>query len=437
MLNKIKNKKSLIFIIISIIFILFMIIFYGYRLIYFYKLENPTGAKLVENLSLADNIINKSVIVTSGDGLYYDGDNYTFKGNATNNHIYYSGLMWRVVRINKDKTIKMISNEVLTNLNWDYKESLDISSLNNWMNEKFLSNLSHQEYLKNDKICIDIVEEVSKKECKNYFETQKLGFLSVNEYIEAEGKKSYLNNSKAWWLSNADSNNNLWYVNSNGGVSNTNSDESHGIRLTITLNETIASVKGNGSEENPFVIENDTYASLSQINVGSYLKFSDRVWRVIDKNEKSIKLVLDGYLEQNKSFSNYNNVYNVWDYSNIGYYLNNEFYNSLINKEYVIAGDYYNGEYMDNNYKTTEASKISVNVGLLSIGELFTNDYNNIFLLTPYSDSQMIYTIDNNCYLYGNSVKTSLSVRPVIYLDNTLLVKSGNGFKNNPFEIGK
>lgn len=437
MLNKIKNKKNLIFIIISTIFILFMIIFYGYRLIHFYKLENPTGSKLVENLSLSESIINNNSIVTSGDGLYYDGDNHTFKGNVTNNYIYYSGLMWRIVRINKDKTIKLVSEEVLTNLNWDYKENVEISSFNNWINDEILLNLSHQEYLINNDTCKDIIEDVKEIKCEKYIENNKIGFLSVNEYIEAEGKKSYLNNSKSWWLSNTDSKNNLWYVNSNGGVSNTNSDESHGIRLTLTLNKTIVSTAGNGSKENPFVIENDIYGSLAQINAGSYLKFSDRVWRVIDKTETAVKVVLDGYLEETKIFDSYNNGFNISSYNNIGSYLNNTFYNSLSNKEYIINGDFYIGEYTNNDYKTTLANKINSKVGLLSIGELFTNEYNNVFLLTPYSDEGMIYTIGENYYLYGNSVKTSLKIRPVIYLDNTLLVTSGNGFKNNPFEIGK
>lgn len=437
MLNKIKNKKSLIFIIFSIIFILFMIIFYGYRLIYFYKLENPTGSKLVENLSLSENIINNNVIVTSGDGLYYDGNNHTFKGNVKNNYVYYSGLMWRVVRINKDKTIKLISDEVLTNLNWDYKETIETSNLNTWANEKFLTKLSHQEYLANNKICIDILEEVNKKECEKYLEKQKIGFLSMDEYINAEGKQSYLNNSKSWWLSNEDASKKLWYVNGSGGVSNTNSDESHGIRLTLVLNKTIVSISGNGSKEKPFIIENDIYDSLDKLNIGAYLKFNDRVWRVIDNNEVSVKVVLDGYLEEKKAFNNYNNKFNAGSNNNIAHYLNNNFYNSLLNKEYIVPGDFYTGTYANYDYKSTFNNKVSANVGLLSIGELFTNEYNNTFLITPYSDAEMIYTIGENYNLYGHSVRTTLSVRPVIYLDNKLLVKSGTGFKNNPFEIGK
>ena len=64
MMKKImKNKKYLIFIILSILFLGFMISFYGYRLVHYYLIENPSGSKLKENTSLVDEIINKNKIV--------------------------------------------------------------------------------------------------------------------------------------------------------------------------------------------------------------------------------------------------------------------------------------------------------------------------------------------------------------------------------------
>lgn len=431
----IKNKKYLIFTIISILFLGFMVIFYGYRLVHFYLIENPTGSKLKDNSSLADTIINKNKIVNDGDGLYFDDNNYIFKGKVDNNYIYYSGLLWRIIKISEDKTIKLVSDEVLTTLYWDNTNDLESSTINTWINDKVLTKLSHQEYLKDINICIDILDSVENKECEKYLNKQKIGFLSVNEYVEALGKQSFLNNGKTYWLSNSDNNGNMWYVNNDGGVSNINSDGNYGIRTTILLKEGIVNISGDGTIDNPYIIENDGYQTLNKINIGMYLNYSNYKWRVIDKNETSVKVVLDGYLDNESIFDYYTNIFSTSNH--IGNYLNNNFYSSLENKEYIISSDYHTGSYTDYNYQNIMNNKVNSNIGLLSIGDLFVNEYNNIFLINPYDSEEMIYTIDNNCYLYGNSITTSLKIRPVLHLDSNLLIKSGKGYKNEPFEISK
>lgn len=436
MMKKImKNKKYLIFIILSILFLGFMISFYGYRLVHYYLIENPSGSKLNENTSLVDEIINKNKIVNEGNGLYFDDNNYIFKGQVNNNYVYYSGLLWRIVKINKDGSIKLISEEVLTSLYWDNTDNFEDSTLNNWLNDKILTKLSHQEYLSNINICVDILDKVENKECEKYFNKQKIGFLSVDEYIESKGKQSYLNNGKSYWLSNSDYNGNMWYVNSDGGLSNVNSDSNYGIRATILLKDGIVNISGDGTFDKPFIIENDNYTNLSQVNIGMYLNYSNYKWRVIDKNETGIKVVLDGYLNDEMVFDYYSNLFNKNNH--IGNYLNNNFYNTLENKDYIVPGDYYIGSYLDYNYQNTMNTKGNYNVSLLSVGDMFANEYNNIFLVNPYDSEEMIYTIDNNYYLYGNSISTSLKIRPVLYLDNSLLISSGKGYKNDPFEIGK
>lgn len=431
----IKNKKYLIFTIISVLFLGFMVGFYGYRLVHFYLIENPIGSKLKDNTTLVDTIINKNKIVKDGNGLYFEDDNYIFKGKVDNNYIYYSGLLWRIIKINEDKTIKLVSDEVLTTLYWDNTNNLESSTINNWINDKVLTKLSHQEYLKAVNTCVDVLDNVENKECKKYFNKQKIGLLSTNEYVGSLGKQGFLNGGKSYWLSNSDNNGNMWYVSNDGGVSNINSDGNNGIRPTILLKEGIVNISGDGTIDKPYIIENDEYQALNKMNIGMYLNYNNYKWRVIDKNETSVKVVLDGYLDNESVFDYYTNIFNTNNH--IGNYLNNIFYNSLENKEYIVTGDYYTGAYVDYNYQNIMNSKVSSNIGLLSIGDLFVNEYNNILLSNPYEDETMIYTIDNNYYIYGNSITTSMKIRPVLHLDGNLLIKSGKGYKNEPFEIGK
>lgn len=439
-INHLKNKKNLIFVIISFLFIVFMVAFYGYRLIHYYRLENPKGSSLKANLNLASAIINKNQIVNSGNGLYFEDNNYIFKGTVDNNYLYYSGILWRIVKINQDQSIKIISEESLTNLFNDQAESLQKSILNIWMQDYLLPKLSHDEYLNTNPTCIDIVTNIDGKECQKYLNNEKLGFLSIDEYVNALGKKSYLNNGRSWWLSNQDDAQSRWYINNEGGISNANNNLSHGLRVTVTLKNSITSLSGDGTLSNPFIIEQDHYQTLADVKVGQYIKYSNYIWRIIDKDQSISKMVLDGVLDEKRAFSLNDNTFNSDSYNNIGYYLNNNFYQSLSNSEYIVSSNYFAGNYnLENNYDYRQTSNKTVvsKVGLLSIGNLFIDEYSNTVIMNPYNDEDIIYTIDDNYHLYGDMITKNMGIRPVIALDNTLKIQSGQGSKKAPWEISK
>lgn len=417
-----------------------MVAFYGYRLIYYYRLENPKGSKLKTNLNLASLIINKNKIVNSGNGLYFEDNSYTFKGVVDSNYLYYSGILWRIVKINEDQSIKLISEESLTNLFDDKAESLQKSILNTWMKEYLLSKLSHNEYLNANPTCIDVVTNIDSKACHKYLDNEKLGFLSIDEYVNALGKKSYLNNGRSWWLANQDNEHQRWYINNEGGISNTNNNLSHGLRITITLKNSITGLSGDGTETNPFIIEQDQYQVLADAKIGQYLKYSNYIWRIIDKGQGTVKVVLDGILDEKRTFDLNSNTFNPNSYNNIGYYLNNNFYQSLNNSDYIVnsnyAADNYNLE-SNYDYRQTSNKLVTAKVGLLSIGNLFIDEYSNTVIMNPYNDEDIIYIIDNNYHLYGDMVTKEMSIRPVIVLDNTLKIQTGDGSKKLPLEISK
>ena len=51
------------------------------------------------------------------NGLYFDrdedGNTYYFRGHVENNYVKFAGIMWRIVRINGDKSIRLIANEAV------------------------------------------------------------------------------------------------------------------------------------------------------------------------------------------------------------------------------------------------------------------------------------------------------------------------------------
>ena len=73
-------------------------------------------------------------------------------------------------------------------------------------------------------------------------------------------------------------------------------------------------------------------------------------------------------------------------------------------------------------------------IGLLKIGDYFINSIPNSYLITPSNNE--IYIINNKKMLYINKINEKLDIYPVFTLNNELTIKSGSGYKNNPYIIG-
>ena len=159
-----------------------------------------------------------------------------------------------------------------------------------------------------------------------------------------------------------------------------------------------------------------------------------------------MKIAMEGYIEEDnnivkKVFNTKNNIFDINSKNNIGYYLNNTFYESLENKDYLKKGYFYIGSFKtdDYSYKLTFESKINTYVGLYQVGELFINDYEDNFTLNGLSDNMdnTIFVIDKDKKIYGDNITSKYKIRPVLYLDSNLKILKGTGKIDNKYEIGK
>ena len=395
-----KNNLSNIFIILSLIFILMFSSIYITRFIKYYNEENNEISETILVNELKNNV------VTSSDGLYYQNREYIFKGYPSNNYLEYSGILFRIIKINEDNSIKLITENAITNLkyNGDYKNS----DIKNYLND---NGLEHTGIFYNNLIN---KEELLKT---NNDVNEKVSLLTYQEYIDALGNNSYLNNNTYFWLIDGE------YIFNEGGISNENKGY-YGIRPVITLKENTKILSGDGTKENPYRIEN------SNITIGKYINYSNLLWKIIEINEDSYKLALsNSYIEY--IFSNKSNQFNIKEYGSIANYLNNQFYNKL-DKKYLLKGTFYNGEYND-NYLTVYGNSLESYVGLLSVVDNYINDFDGYNLITP-STADMIYQVGENNKLIINSIEEKTKVRPVIYISRNINI-TGNGTEENPFVI--
>ena len=431
--RKISYQK--VFSFVSAGFIIGCCIFYGTRFITLY-LENRK-----EEIKLEDTL---SQVVKENNNLKEINGDYYFQNDVDNNYLMYSNILWRIIKVNNDNTVKLISNDVLTYLSYgenDYENSY----MNMWLNKTdddntgILENLLNtpNNYLTNDSICKDSISDTKHITCDEINDTDLIGTLSVFDYINAGGKDSYLNIDKYFYLSTLDKDNNIWFVNDSGNVSSADGSDIYGIRPTITLKSNSKSIAGEGTIDNPYVID-ENYI------FGSYVKLGEDIWRIYDIDGDNIKLSLNDYLKEDGEeilykYSTNGYYHNDTIKGSLAYYLNNTYLNNLSYKNNIINNKWSNGIYGSSNdydYKDTLNTKVDTKVTSLSVGDVILNgELSNYFLSTGVSkSSSLVYTVKGNGTLYGKSSTSTSKIVPTISIDKNILTK-GNGTINSPYEM--
>ena len=240
--KKRKINKQKIFSFVSLIFIIICILWYGGRLIYFYLDNKKTNEKEA-------NIFAKVLLKEKKDKEEFKQvkEVYYFNGKVKDNYVMYSNMLWRIVKINKDNTVTLISENVIGTLN-NGKDTYEKSSIMTWLNkekekdysgvvENVLSN--KDSFLVKSNICTDTINDVNKITCNKTNNTYDIGLLSIEDYLYTGGNKGFINNGKITYLANQSKNKNYWYITNEGKLDSDSENEIIGIRPVITIASTI------------------------------------------------------------------------------------------------------------------------------------------------------------------------------------------------------
>lgn len=368
---------------------------------------------------------------------------YTNNTNS-NNYVWYSGFLWRIVKINDDGSIKLVLNESVgvvnhyNGLNNDYLESF----IRLWLNEGvFLKGLNNpNNFIKNYDFCYG--DELS--ECSNVI-SDKIGLLTYSDYQNAGGKDSYLNIGLPFWTmtSKKDTDTDVYIVDENGELVSANTGLYYQIRPVINLNSNVMIyTRGEGTLGNPYsLIGDEPIDSNEYLNTrytGEFVKFAGKVWRITETSENYTKLVLYGK-DTKMKFGN-NNVYSNVE-NTVNSFLGNVYYNILKGAlpdidMYLTASVFYGGKlsngdaYTNTRISTDEYYDVSSSIGILALGELFSGNDLNL------SDDDITWTItpngsnSNELWLSNGkstSFDTEYAVRPVIYLQGEVYIIGGSG----------
>ena len=81
--------------------------------------------KYYETKTIADHIISNESIVSSGDGLYQYNDSYVYRGENPKNYLQLGNRMYRIVEVNKNGEVKLITNEIIdAYFTWDNRYNI-------------------------------------------------------------------------------------------------------------------------------------------------------------------------------------------------------------------------------------------------------------------------------------------------------------------------
>ncbi len=447
-----------------------------------------------ENWALTDGGISEDELTSAGvdtvfELIYQTTPENLFVQKGLNNSLWYSGFLWRIMGINRDGTVRLITDENVTAIPWGARntaQNWDDSYAKNWLNNYFYSRLKGNNIIKEETWCSETTTDSSstRTTCTNNLSTEKskVGLLTLDEYNLAGGISSYLNIGQWQWTMTPYNSSLAWYVGSGGDASSDDVSSTDGLRAVINVNSVVTITGGNGtlgatwsSEAGPYVLNEDKNVEVTgklneKATSGEYVLFAGRKYRVVDKDSNgNTKLILDGYYEEDGNIfeMEYNetstNEFSVT--TGIGQKLNGDVLNWLVqesdttNRNKLVS----NYTWYQNNFGFGQSYTISLNeenptrsiqatLGLIRVGEMLssqsssiltkgyttTSSYNNAYrywTMTPYTSSSNAWGVDSNGSANNNGVSFTSGLRAVIVVNSGVTITSGNGTWSSPYQI--
>lgn len=176
--------------------------------------------------------------------------------------------------------------------------------------------------------------------------------------------------------------------------------------------------------------------SLHDKAPGSVITFSGKQWVILEQMPNGTTYIILNDNDGNRAFDpDQTQLFNPNDSNNIGYYLNNDFYNSLTQRD-LIENHSWDIKYQDGS---GSQANVTAKISLISYSEYqkYSTKYNGNILpdsysyywwtRTPYSGhSSHVYNVFSNGDLNIGFASLSRGVRPALYLRSGLLVSDTN-----------
>ncbi len=391
----------------------------------------------------------------------------TYKGENANNYILFSGMLWRIIKVNDDNSIKLILDDNVANMPYRNEgENFENSNLAKWLNNTFYQALKNaSQYVKQDSTwCENTTSLGQMKECDSYSNALPVGMLSMNELLASIDSKntSYLYQMGSYWLLDKknETNSFIYYNYGNSRISDFANQNLAGVRPVINLKtENLYVMDGDGSGEKPYKLDDYTFGRdndyLNTRYIGEYVNYSGQFFRISGFDEEgNIKLIGAGTLTNSSTGKELTATYQDEDRirkfnplveGNLGYILNNELGNYVADNlliEHEFTRPYYEeGKKYDEYNTETFRARFSIP----SSYDLFSGvNSNNLFMGINYYLMDVINK-ENHFFMVNsrNGIAFDVSledfknnaIKAVIYISKNARISSGQGTVTSPYYI--
>ena len=231
-----------------------------------------------------------SNVVKEDDGVYYQNNEYVYRGKKVNNYIKFSDRLWRIIKITEDGYLKLISvDSEKRSLIWDNKYNVDVNKYNgindfekSEIKDSLLAIYNNKDVIKENaknklvarNLCIGKRNmknysfenvECSEKTKEKYFidlpTTIDLSSASIDKNCKDLKNKACTNFNyfydffdEGWSLIGVKEDTSSVYLAHVAGLYDELARTKQKINLVIYLNANVVLKSGNGTEKNPYKI---------------------------------------------------------------------------------------------------------------------------------------------------------------------------------------
>ncbi len=405
--------------------------------------------------SAVDSFLNRSevtrkVIVSQSlnKTVLKDTDNSRiYKGSVENNYIKFSGQIFRIVGLNDDDTVKIVSDEDISQV--DYK------SLDKWLNDYYYEHIadSSKEYIvENYKWCTDTVKNTqvdSKISCDSKKNKENVGLLAINEYNSSlkEGE-SYLYTDTINWTSSSETDSKAWttrniFFGQDSKYLDYNKTYHFNVRPSIVLKKNIKIIDGDGTVDNPYDIgdfhKGKPGDKLNTRYSGEFIIYGGVLYRIVEIEDDYVKVISVNSITDDTFEYGSGNVYNPNKNDNIGYTIENNISKYTTTKLFVkhsVTVPIYEKNSSYDGKKTEK--KYNIKFSAPNLYDMYSSSMNSCWYINSSNTVGTKYVSSENGTVYYdmddiNNINSM--IRFTAYLKKSVEIVSGSGTADNPYKI--
>ena len=131
--KKLLSRFEFIFCLISLLFAIGVGLYYGGRSFYYYSVQN--AKKVATANTLNGLVLGSNYVEQDGDGLHQNTNGYYFKGKIENNYVKFANRIFRIMSINNDETVRLVSNDLVASFLWGIDTDNNKSNVKKWLTD--------------------------------------------------------------------------------------------------------------------------------------------------------------------------------------------------------------------------------------------------------------------------------------------------------------